>query len=122
MTYTRADDGGPEGIAVGILEQEILRYISRQPTGYMGLKDKPSGHLLHFLIGDDRLVELNREYNGRGIVFVGRAVENLLEAGRISFHEGNYVLEDLSVMKADRDGRSKSRGVGKDTRRKKEEK
>jgi len=95
-----------EELAVRVIEDEFLRYLSRCPIGY---KNKPSGDLSPFLAGRNELDELNREYDGQGVVYVGKAIENLFETGRISFFQGNYVLEDLSVMKVDKDVRSKKR-------------
>ncbi len=90
-----------EELFVRILAKKFVTYLARAPYGNYG--EKPQGLLEEFIIERKREI---REYGGRWICYLGKAIENLLNEGIISFHEreyfGAYVLEDLEFAEEDK--------------------
>ena len=72
------------------ITQDLISYLSRQPIGYHGI-NAPSGSIIPYI--QKKFWKLNKKYDGRGFIYLGRAIENLLNSQTIRFFEGNYVLE-----------------------------
>lgn len=93
---------------VRILAQNFLTYLARAPYGYHG--ERPQGLLEEFIIGRKREI---KQYGGRWICYLGKAIESLLNEGIISFHEGEYfgayVLEDLEFAEEDKRSRQEKK-------------
>lgn len=91
-----------EELLVRILAKKFVTYLAMAPDGNYG--EKPQGSLKRFIL--ERIDGYDKEYGGRFICYLGKALENLLNEGIISFHKGEcfgaYVLEDLASVEEER--------------------